>query len=100
MARHIRRFTAALALAGLLLAPAASLAGTNIDNVGDHGSPPMVDVFLMRPIGLMMLGLSCGLFLPAAAVTAAVRPSELHTTYEYMVLNPARFVFADPLGSH
>ena len=100
MARQLRRFAAVLALAGVLAAPSASLAATNIDAVGDQGSPPMVDLFLMRPLGMMMLGASCMLFLPAAAITAAVRPSELHVPYELLVKDPARFVFVDPLGSH
>jgi hypothetical protein len=100
MARQLRRLTAALALAACLFAPTASLAGTNIDTIGDQGSPPMVDVFLMRPLGLLFLGASCALYLPAAAVTALVRPSELHVPYEVLIQDPARFVFVDPLGSH
>jgi hypothetical protein len=97
---QLRRFAAALALAATLLAPTASLAATNIDTVGDRGSPPMVDLFLMRPLGFMMLAASCGLFVPAAALTAAVRYDELPTTYDILVRQPARFVFVDPLGSH
>jgi len=100
MVRQLRRFSAMLALAAVLLAPVASLAGTNIDSVGDNGSPPMVDAFLMRPLGLMMLVASCGLFIPAAAITAAVRPSEMHVPYEILVQGPVRYVFVDPLGSH
>ena len=100
MVRQLRRFSAVVAIAALLMAPAASFAGTNIDNVGDKGSPPMVDAFLMRPLGLMMLVLSCGLFLPAAAITGAVRPSEMHVPYEILVQGPVRYVFVDPLGSH
>jgi hypothetical protein len=100
MARQIRRFAAALALGAVLFAPLASQAGTNIDNVGDKGSPPSVDLFIMRPLGLAMLGVSCALFVPAAALTLAVRWSEIRTPYEHMVAKPARFVFVDPLGSH
>jgi len=100
MVRQLRRFSAVLALAAVLLAPGASLAGTNIDRVGESGSPPMVDAFLMRPLGLMMLAASCGLFVPAAAITALVRPSELHVPYDILVRQPARYVFVDPLGSH
>jgi hypothetical protein len=100
MVRHLRRFSAVLALAAVLLAPAASLAGTNIDRVGEQGSPPMVDAFLMRPLGFLMLMASCGLYVPAAAITAAVRPSEMHVPYDILVRQPARYVFVDPLGSH
>jgi hypothetical protein len=100
MARQLRRFAAVLALAAVLVAPTSSLASTNIDTVGDTGSPPMVDLFLMRPLGMMMLAASCAIFVPAAALTAMVRPSELHVPYELLVQDPARFVFVDPLGSH
>jgi len=100
MVRQIRRFSAILALAAVLLAPAASFAGTNIDSVGDAGSPPMVDAFLMRPLGLLMLGASCALFVPAAAITYAVRPADIGVTYDIMVRGPVRYVFVDPLGSH
>jgi hypothetical protein len=100
MARQLRRFAAALALGAVLFAPVAGQAATNIDNVGDKGSPPSVDLFIMRPLGLAMLGVSCALFVPAAAMTALVRPSEIRTPYELMVAAPARFVFVDPLGSH
>ena len=100
MARQLRRLTAVFALAALLAAPSATLASTNIDTVGDPGSPPIVDALLMRPLGMMMLMVSCAAFVPTAAIVGAVRPSEMHVPYELMVLEPARFVFVDPLGSH
>jgi hypothetical protein len=100
MLRRIRTTLAAIAVASLLLAPASALAGTNIDNIGEKGSPPMVDVLLMRPLGLLMLGVSVGIYIPAAAITAMTRWSELDTTTEMLVREPARFVFVDPLGSH
>lgn len=100
MLRRIRITFAAIAVATLLLAPASTLAGTSIDNIGEKGSPPMVDVLLMRPLGLAMLVASVGIYLPAAAITALTRPSELDTTTELLVRVPARFVFSDPLGSH
>ncbi len=98
--RQLRRFAAVLALAATLAGPSASFAATDIDTVGDRGSPPMVDLFLMRPLGLAMLGASCAIFVPAAALTAAFRYDDLPTTYEVLVEGPVRFVFIDPLGSH
>jgi hypothetical protein len=100
MVRQIRTFFAAIAVVGLLLAPASVLAGTRIDSFDAAGSPPVVDVMLMRPLGLAMLVVSAGLFLPAAAVTAVVRPSEMGVTYDWLLKRPAHFVFVDPLGSH
>ena len=67
-----------------------------------HTEPiqPMVDAFLMRPLGLLMLGASCALFVPAAAITYAVRPADIGVTYDIMLRQPVRYVFVDPLGSH
>jgi hypothetical protein len=84
----------------VLFAPSASLAATNIDTVGGPGAPPRGARLRMRPLGLMMLGASCMVFVPAAALTAMVRPADLHVTYEILVQDPVRFVFVDPLGSH
>jgi hypothetical protein len=75
-------------------------AATNIDNVGDRGSPANVDLFIMRPIGLAMFAVSCGLYLPAAAMTAIARPSEMRVPYQILLEKPYRFVFVDPSGSH
>jgi hypothetical protein len=100
MPRHFRRFASALALAAVLLAPAAGRAMTRVDDFSNRGSPPMVDLMLMRPIGLAMVGLGCMLFVPAMALTGTARPTEWRTTYEWLVLKPVRFVFVDPLGSH
>jgi hypothetical protein len=101
MVRQLRRFSAILALAAVLMAPAASFAGTDIDRVGEQGqSPPMVDALVLRPVGLLMLVASAGIFLPAAAITAAVRPADLDVPYDILIRGPVRYVFVDPLGSH
>lgn len=100
MVRQLRRLSAVLALAAVLVTPAASFAGTNIDRVGEKGSPPMVDALFLRPVGFLMLVASAGIFVPAAAVTAAVRPSELHVPYDILIRGPVQYVFVDPLGSH
>lgn len=100
MVRHTRRLFAALALTALVLAPGAALAGTKVDSFANAGSPPVVDILLMRPLGAVGLVASLGLYLPAAAVTAMTRPSEMHVPYEWLVEKPIRFVFKDPIGSH
>ena len=98
MLRHIRTFFAALAVTALLATP--GFAGTNIDSLDAGPASPVTDALVLRPLGLAMLGVSAALWVPAAAVTAIVRPSELDMTIERMLVEPARFVFVDPLGTH
>ena len=100
MVRHIRTLFAGLVLAALVITPSTALAGTKIDSFNSAGSPPVVDILLMRPLGALGLLGSVALYIPAVAVTALVRPSELDVPYRYLVQKPVKFVFKDPLGSH
>lgn len=99
MLRHLRTALAALAVVGLLASPAA-FAASNVELIENEKAPPMVDLFLMRPLGLAMLGVSAALWVPAQAVTMVVRPQEYQTPIDIMLKKPARFVFVDPLGEH
>ena len=101
MLRHLRTALAALAVVGLLAAPATSaFAASNVELIENEKAPPMVDLFIMRPLGLAMLGVSAVLWVPAQAVTMVVRPKEYQTPIDYMLKGPAQFVFVDPLGEH
>ena len=96
--RLVPKFLAATVVAALLAGPAmAELQFTNVD--ASHASP-MFDVLVMRPVGLIALGFGALLWLPAAAITAAVQPSELGKPTETLVLKPYHYVFDDPIGSH
>jgi hypothetical protein len=106
MSRSLRRLAAALAVAGTLLAPSvAPASSTQMGNGGltqleASSSPPIFDALFIRPLGLAGLGISAAFWLPAQAITMAVRPSEWRTPIEYMLRRPFEFVFVDPLGSH
>ena len=101
MLRHLRTLLAALAVVGMLAVPATSaFAGTNVDLIENAKSPPMVDLLLMRPLGLVMLAGSAALWVPAQAATMLVRPKDYMVPIEHMLVKPAKFVFVDPLGGH
>lgn len=100
MLRSFRTLLAAVALAGFVVAPSSALAGTKVDSFEARGVNPVVDILLMRPLGAVMLLGSVGLFVPAAAITAMTRPSELDVPYSLLVEKPVQFVFRDPLGQH
>jgi hypothetical protein len=95
MLRHLRTLLAALAVVGMLAAPATSaFAGSNIETLENEKASPMVDLFLMRPLGLAMLAVSAAAWVPAQAFTMIVRWDDR------MLKGPAQFVFVDPLGEH
>jgi hypothetical protein len=66
---------------------------------GDPVSP-VVDVFLLRPIGLLTVIAGTGLFLVSLPFVAITRPHEVGKPFEALVATPARYVWMDPLGSH
>ncbi len=104
MPRSVRRFAAALAVAALVLAPAAgaladvSLSGTN--RLESETTGPIMDAVLLRPLGLMGLGLAGAIFVPAELVTLAVRPGEWRKPVDTLIMPAYEFVFVDPIGSH
>jgi hypothetical protein len=101
MLRHLRTLLAALAVVGMLAVPATSaFASNNVELIENEKAPLMVDLFLMRPLGLMMLGVSAALWVPAQAATMAIRPMDYKKPIDAMLVKPAKFVFADPLGEH
>ncbi len=101
MLRHLRTLLAALAVVGILAAPATSaFAASNIETIENEKAPPMVDLFLMRPLGLAMLAVSAVFWVPAQALTMAVRWEDRQKPIDYMLKGPAEFVFVDPLGEH
>ncbi len=100
----IRRSLIAVALTAVLLAPTAQAASTKFVGSDEHAGDtagPMTDLFLMRPFGLAATVIGTALMAPAAVLmTACGRPHEIGVPFEYLMLDPARFTFVDPLGSH
>ena len=61
----------------------------------------MVDLLLLRPIGLVSLTFSTVLFIvPVLPLTLLTRPTEIKKPFNAMILEPARYVWAHPLGKH
>ena len=72
--RNLSKVLAAALAAALFAGPAA--AETQFSDVEGSHAGPMFDVLVMRPVGLIGLGVGALLWLPAAAMTAAIQPSE------------------------
>ena len=101
MLRHLRTLFAALAVIGLLAAPATTaFAGSNIGTIESEKSPPMVDLMLMRPLGLAALVVSGAVWVPVQAFTMLVRWQDRQKPIDIMLKGPAEFVFVDRLGEH
>jgi hypothetical protein len=96
--RVISKLVAATAVTALLAGSAS--AERQFGDVEAGRSSEMFDVLVMRPVGLIGLGFGAMLWLPAAAITAAVQPTEIKKPTEALVMKPFRYVFQDPIGSH
>jgi len=96
--RQLHRFFVALALVGLLAAPAG--AESNVGNVASEPAGPVFDALFMRPLGLVGLMASAALWVPAQAITMAVRWDERQKPIDIMLRKPYEWVFVDPLGTH
>jgi hypothetical protein len=101
MLRYLRVSLAALAVVGMLAVPAGSVfAATNIDSLEHAKSPPMVDLLVMRPLGLAMLAVSATVWVPAQGATMIFSPQDWRVPIDHMLKKPAKFVFRDRLGEH
>ena len=104
MLRTVRRSLTAAVLVAALLAPTAQAASTKFVGSDEHASDtasPMTDLFLMRPLGLMATAIGTVLMAPAALVmVACAKPHEIGVPFHYLMAEPIRFTFMDPLGSH
>jgi hypothetical protein len=98
--RSVRRFLAAFAIAALVAAPASAVTNERGDRVDSGLAPPMLDVLVLRPVGLVGLALSSVLWVPAELMTICVNPTEWHVPVDHLLTKPARYVFVDPIGSH
>jgi hypothetical protein len=98
--RPVRRFLAAFAVAALVAAPASAVTSERVDRVDAEFADPMLDVLVLRPVGLVGLMLSSMIWVPAEAMTLMVNPTQWKLPVDHLLTKPARFVFVDPIGSH
>jgi hypothetical protein len=108
MLARTRSFVAALTIAALLFGSAApAFAGDDLTGLeraddGYEASVPVVlDVLLLRPLGLLMTAGGLVLYaFPVLPITAVTRPTQIWKPLGPLVATPARYTFSDPLGSH
>lgn len=104
MFQSARFLTAALVAAAMLVGPVGSAAGGTFDDAGleatKKDTPIILDAFILRPVGLALTAVGTALFVPAAAIVGATRPTDVGKPFQMLVANPFRYTFMDPLGQH
>ena len=98
MRSMIRHMVAALAVVVWLGAPAVSTAGGFEDSHAECSYPKIFDLMIMRPVGLVGLGIGTVLFVPYGPLSALVSPDGFAAPWETFIAQPARFTFGRPLG--
>lgn len=98
MPARIRRTLAALA-ALLMLATSAVPAAAYTEE--DSASTPVVfDSLFLRPVGIATFFFGSALFIAGLPILAITRPTDIATPWQSLVVNPARYVWGDPIGEH
>ena len=101
MSIRFRRLLAVLA-AVLLFSTVFSTTGmAQTRSQGDAANAPVaVDVMLLRPVGFLSLVVGTGLFLVLTPIVLVTRPHEIGIPFKQLIVRPAKYLWADPLGGH
>jgi hypothetical protein len=101
MSNRLRRILA-VTTATLLLSTVFStsaMAQTRTQNDAAN-APAAVDVLLLRPAGFVSLVVGTALFIALSPIVLVTRPHEIGTPFKQLVVRPAKYLWADPLGGH
>jgi hypothetical protein len=100
MSARIRRTLAAL-VAFSLLCMAGATHATEISMEEEAAKTPVVwDAIIMRPLGLAALAIGTAFFAVATPIVAITRPGDIGKVGHVLIVRPAKYVWADPLGAH
>jgi hypothetical protein len=101
MYNRFRRIIAVTA-AAVLLSAVLSTSGMaqTVSQTDAANAPVAVDVILLRPAGFISLVVGTGLFLASAPIVLITRPHEIGRPFKQLVVRPAKYIWADPLGGH
>jgi hypothetical protein len=105
MLARIRSFVAALSIIALVLGSSTPALAASFDLADDDGIegqvPVVLDVLILRPMGLLMTGAGLVIYaFPVLPITAITRPTQIFKPLGPLVAAPARYTFSDPLGQH
>ncbi len=104
MIPRLRRFTAALTTCALLVGAGTPAFGATFSSEVGRSEidtvPVVFDAVIMRPVGLLMTGLGMATFAALSPILLITRPTNMNKPFNTLVVLPARFTIADPLGYH
>jgi hypothetical protein len=102
MSRYLQSFSAVLIAVALLWVQAAPVSAATSQGLEKKSETNLVaDALILRPLGLMAIGLGSALWAVGVAPFVAItRPADLDESMDYLIMRPVRYTFADPLGHH
>jgi len=101
MPNRLRRILA-VTCAALLLSTAltTTLQAKTVSESDAANAPVAVDALVLRPAGLVGLVIGTALFLVSTPFVLITRPHEIGKPFDALVVRPAKFLWADPIGGH
>lgn len=101
MSNQFRRILAVTATILLLSAVLSSSAMGEMRTQTDaSNAPAAMDVLVLRPVGFISLLLGTALFFALAPMVLITRPHEIGIPFKELVVRPAKYLWADPIGGH
>jgi hypothetical protein len=102
MLRSHRSLVALLTSALILTQSACALHGQtqSQDPYDRHGVPVMFDASTLRPVGILMTGVGALGFCLISPFVLITRPTDIGKVFGEMVIDPARYTWVEPLGTH
>jgi len=101
MSIRFRRILAVMAAALLFSTVFSSTAVGQTRSQGDAANAPaVIDVMLLRPAGFISLVVGTGLFVALAPIVLVTRPHEIDKPFKQLIVRPAKYIWADPIGGH
>ena len=102
MLRSHRSLVALLTSALILTQTACALSGQtqSPDPFDRHGAPVLFDASTLRPLGILMTGVGAVGFCLMSPVVLITRPTDIGKVFSEMVIDPARYTWVEPLGTH
>ena len=99
--RFRKLVAATLTGALILVAGTPAFAFDQETNDLNHSVPMLMDVLVMRPLGLVLTLAGVAVYaFPVAPFTLMTRPADIAKPLDSLVVAPGRFTFVDPIGQH
>jgi hypothetical protein len=100
MLSKLRGVFVTIMICTLLSVPSAAYAFTANEEVDEGSVNVIFDALILRPIGLAVTVGGAVVYGVTAAIVGITRPKDIAKPLEPLVLAPARYTFADPIGHH